>query len=182
MNMVSRFDTPPPALPFGRHRGQPLSAVPSSYLAWLLREVKLSSGLRAAVAAELAGRGIGVPPPPPFVPAACRRCGPAGHSFRWAQDRRGGRRVRVQCGRCHAYLGFAPCRPPFTTKADENSSPTAALDVLVQAGACGVRIVSDGQKADIDPRDWRQAPPELRSRIRECAHLLAGLLGRREAV
>ena len=37
-------------LPFGKHKGVPLPDVPLSYLQWLLREVKLSYGLRAAVA------------------------------------------------------------------------------------------------------------------------------------
>jgi hypothetical protein len=41
------------ALPFGKHRGAPLADVPTSYLQWLLREAKLCSGLRLAVADEL---------------------------------------------------------------------------------------------------------------------------------
>jgi hypothetical protein len=45
-------------LPFGRHRGEPLSSVPTDYLAWLARTVPLSSGLRGAVAAELQRRGV----------------------------------------------------------------------------------------------------------------------------
>ena len=63
------------SLPFGRHRGKLLPDVPSDYLAWLLRAVKLSRGLRDAVAAELVGRGVAAPPPPALpapggVPAA----------------------------------------------------------------------------------------------------------------
>jgi hypothetical protein len=43
-------------LPFGKHKGRPLGDVPGDYLRWMLRECKLSSGLRAAVGAELATR------------------------------------------------------------------------------------------------------------------------------
>jgi hypothetical protein len=52
-------------LPFGRHKNQPLSEVPESYLRWCIETCKLSSGLRSAVAAELTSRGIEVPPAPP---------------------------------------------------------------------------------------------------------------------
>jgi hypothetical protein len=38
--MVTRY--------FGRHKGKPLNEVPSDYLAWALRTVRLSSGVRAA--------------------------------------------------------------------------------------------------------------------------------------
>jgi uncharacterized protein (DUF3820 family) len=38
-------------LPFGKHAGCPLPDVPTDYLQWVIRECKLSSGLRGAVAA-----------------------------------------------------------------------------------------------------------------------------------
>jgi uncharacterized protein (DUF3820 family) len=53
------------SLPFGKYKGQPLAAVPSGYLHWVLETCKLSSGLRAAIAAELETRGI--------APPRCRR-------------------------------------------------------------------------------------------------------------
>ena len=40
-------------LPFGRHQGQPLDTVPADYLRWAIRDCRLSSGLRTAVAGEL---------------------------------------------------------------------------------------------------------------------------------
>jgi hypothetical protein len=46
---------------FGRHKGEPLSAVPSDYLVWALSTVRMSRGFRAAVEAELAARGVAVP-------------------------------------------------------------------------------------------------------------------------
>ena len=63
-------------LPFGQHRGQPQCMVPTDYLTWLLATVKLSSGLRAAVTAEVEARGETAPPPPaPKLPPVCCRCG-----------------------------------------------------------------------------------------------------------
>jgi hypothetical protein len=44
--------------PFGKHKDEPLANVPASYLLWSLRDCKLSSGLRAAVAGELQRRGF----------------------------------------------------------------------------------------------------------------------------
>jgi hypothetical protein len=61
--MVEKMNTAPTPLPFGKHKGRPLAEVPASYLSWLLAEVKLSSGLRCAVAAELTRRGPYSPPP-----------------------------------------------------------------------------------------------------------------------
>jgi hypothetical protein len=55
-------------MPFGKHAGKPLGEVPSGYLAWLIREFKLSSGLRAAVPDELTRRNVDTPPPPPTHP------------------------------------------------------------------------------------------------------------------
>src|SRR5579872_2123855 len=90
--------TQPPALPFGRHKGLPLAEVPASYLLWCLRECKLSSGLRAAVAGELARRGVEAPAPPEPRPVPpCRYCGGARFVCRWQEDRRGGRRLRAEC-------------------------------------------------------------------------------------
>jgi hypothetical protein len=45
------------ALPFGRHRGQPLSAVPADYLEWLLRNTDgTSQDVALTVRSELARR------------------------------------------------------------------------------------------------------------------------------
>src|SRR5688500_1934284 len=41
------------ALPFGKYRDVPLGQVPLSYLQWAAGNLKLSSGLRAAVGDEL---------------------------------------------------------------------------------------------------------------------------------
>jgi len=121
------------SLPFGRHRGKLLPDVPSDYLAWLLRAVKLSRGLRDAVAAELVGRGVAAPPPP-ALPAqgggAC--CAGRRYRHRWMDDRRGRRQIRRECDGCGTGLGFAPQVEPFTTEADAAASDTAALDVLLK--------------------------------------------------
>ena len=46
------------SLPFGKHRGKPLSAVPTGYLRWLQRSEDLESWLLGEVEAELARRGV----------------------------------------------------------------------------------------------------------------------------
>jgi uncharacterized protein (DUF3820 family) len=45
-------------LPFGKHKGQELSSVPTDYLRWCLGNCKLSSGFRVAVVAELHALGV----------------------------------------------------------------------------------------------------------------------------
>lgn len=107
-------------LPFGAHKGRPLPDVPADYLRWALAECKLSSGLYAAVAAELARRGLPVPPPPPpKPPPACACCGPAGKvRYRWSADRLGRPHIRAECRRCRRFLGLAPQVEPYTQLAD----------------------------------------------------------------
>jgi hypothetical protein len=159
--------------PFGMYKGKPLAAVPAGYLTWLLREAKLSSGIRAAVAAELRSRGRRPPdPPPPRVPA-CPRCGDAGFACAWQEDRGGGRRVRAGCVGCGGYLAFLPCRPPYTDEADAAASPAAILDVLTRAEGLGVEVLSDGASAWLRPG----APPELQATLRECSHRVGRMMG-----
>jgi len=46
-----------PVLPFGKHKGQPITSVPTPYLTWVLREVRqLSPEFRAAITAEVDAR------------------------------------------------------------------------------------------------------------------------------
>jgi hypothetical protein len=153
--------------------------VPTSYLCWLLRECKLSSGLRAAVREELARRGLNAPaerPPPP--PPDCARCGKVALLYHWAEDALGRRRVRRECGRCGAWLGFAPTAQPFVAQADANASPTALLDVLTRCEELGIALRSDGRRVDFAGDGWRKATPELRRLVKQCSHQLAGLLGK----
>jgi hypothetical protein len=92
-------------MPLGKHRGTPLADVPESYLAWLLREVKLSTGLRAAVAAELERRGVR--PPTAAVKPEPVCCG-AGLSYGWDRDALGRPIIRRWCAACGRCLGLAP--------------------------------------------------------------------------
>jgi hypothetical protein len=115
-------------LPFGRHKNEPLDAVPADYLQWVLRTVKLSGGLRAALAGELSRRGVEPPPaPPPRVPRC--RCGAdeGADSFVccWQQLRDGRRQVRAECACCRAFLTYLPAVEPYTTMADRDASPRA---------------------------------------------------------
>jgi hypothetical protein len=166
------------AIPFGAHKGRPLSDVPGSYLTWLARTCKLSTGLRAAVGAELARRGVAAPPPPaPKPEPVC--CPGAGLNYEWAEDRLGRRQVRRTCRRCNRPLGYAPRVPPFTDWADRAAGAAPILEVLIRCEEMGLRLRNDGAAVDFaTPADWHRAPPELRRRLHECRHPLAAMLPR----
>jgi hypothetical protein len=167
-------------IPFGRHKGQPLSAVPASYLSWLIATVKLSAGLRGAVADELRRRGVTPPPPPPPpLEPRCHRCGrEPPHSYRWAEDRLGRRVIRRGCRRCGAWLGHAPRVEPFVSLADDQASMTSVLDTLTLADEEGVALKSDGAVCDFATMpDWRKASPRLRELLRHCRAELGRMLG-----
>jgi hypothetical protein len=167
-----------PSLPFGQHRGVPLPNVPTPYLLWLLREVKLSPGLRGNVADELARRGVEAPQPPPYRPPTCQKCGPrSGLLASWMQDAAGKKRIRGECGQCRAYLGFLPQQEPYLSQANSTASAAPVLDCLTQAEAEGVALVSDGKVADFTPGAWRKASPALKARLRECRAELGRLMG-----
>jgi hypothetical protein len=168
-----------PTLPFGKHQGQPLAEVPTSYLCYLARG-KLSSGLRAAVAEELSRRGIAPPPrPEPTNIPSCSRCKNTLYDCRWQEDRAGRKSIRAECRYCHMFLAFAPLVPPFTEEADKNASAAPVLDALTRLEALGVEVQSDGKSCWLRWEDEARVPPQLRSVLRQCSHQLAGLLGRR---
>jgi hypothetical protein len=169
---------PAVTLPFGKHAGQPLPDVPSSYLDWMLRSCKLSSGLRATIAGELSRRGIEAPapPPPPPIPK-CHRCGAAGYLCNWQEDSLGRKRIRASCRQCGLFLTFPPSIPPFTAQADEAASPAPILDALTKLEAIGVELQSDGKRVFYRPGDWRRVPPDLRAVVRQCGHQMAQMIG-----
>jgi hypothetical protein len=164
-----------PVLPFGKHAGVPLPSVPSSYLAWLLREAKLSTGLRSGVADELQRRGIAPPEPPPLqpVPTCCSREA----LVHWHQDRLGRKRVRAQCRTCSRSLGFLPTVAPFTAMADAAASPAPVLDVLTRLEELGVGLESDGRGVWFAGDGWRRVPPDLKALVHQCSHQLAQMRG-----
>jgi hypothetical protein len=165
-------------LPFGKHQGQPLPEIPPGYLQWLLRECKLSSGLRSAVADELVRRGLPAPPPPPTPEPACHWCGFDGEmNYGWMQDRLGRRQIRRTCGSCDRRLGFAPQEPPYTNMADAAASPTAVLDVLTRCEELRIGLRSDGKVADFATReDYLRAEPDLRNLVAQCRADLGRML------
>jgi hypothetical protein len=166
------------ALPFGKHKDKPLSDVPTAYLQWAIRECKLSSGLRTAVADELTRRGVEAPPPPPPPPIPrCRRCGDAGYSCNWQTDSAGRKRIRASCRRCGSHLTFPPCREPFTTQADRNASPAPILDALTRLGGLGVELLSNGRSVYYKPGDWQKVPDDLCTIVRQASHELAKMMG-----
>ncbi len=166
------------ALPFGKHKGEALSTVPTDYLRWLIANCKLSSGLRAAVVESLAARGVEVPPPAP--PRSLRFC--ADHPgvpplCFWMEDRLGRRRIRAECRRCRRSVDCPPLVPPFTTMADALASPAPILDALTRMDEMGIEVCSDGRSVWLDCENYRKTPPDLQAIIRQCSHQLAGLLG-----
>lgn len=171
----------PPALPFGKHKDQPLGTVPTSYLVWLLTgAVKLSSGLRAAVAAELRGRGVTAPAPTPPAGPTCRTCPGAEVHCYWGECSNGRKFIRGECSRCGRGVGHMPLCPPFTDRADFEASPVPLLAVLTRAEELGVELRSDGQTVEFATgEDWRRADPELRATLRQCRHTLAKMMGKR---
>ena len=177
----SKPPTPPLTLPFGRHQGEPLSQVPLGYLQWLLRDCKLSSGLRRAVAEGLARRGLLAPPPRSTPTPVCQRCGPGKIIYTWIQDRRCQRRIRRCCARCRRSLGFAPHQPTYTAMADAATSPTGVLDVLQQCEALGIDLKSDGVVARFaTDEDRLRAAPALLDLVAQSRGTLGRLLGKRE--
>jgi hypothetical protein len=109
-------------LPVGKWKGRALGEIDSGYLQWVLREWKLSTGLRSAVEGELRRRGIeppaAAPPPKPLPPC---RCGSADLRLLWHEFRDGRRQVRRECAGCGACRGFAPQLPEFVAEADRNA-------------------------------------------------------------
>jgi uncharacterized protein (DUF3820 family) len=167
-------------LPVGKWRGRPLVEIDTSYLTWVFREWQLSSGLRIAVADELRRRGLAVPEQPVPPPPRCPDCAGGGKPrYGWQEDSAGRRRIRVECGACQKWLGFAPEVEPYISMADEAVSPTAALDVLTTCLELGIELRSDGQVADFATADdRRRAPQPLREKLLQCRFRLGHLMGR----
>jgi hypothetical protein len=161
---------------FGRHKGQPLSAIPADYLAWCLRTVKLSGGIRQAIADELTRRGVVVPQTPPRPAPTCRTCPGATVLARWMEARDGSRRIRGECAQCHRSCGFLPQVEPYRSEADRAAVPAPILDALTRLEEIGVELQSDG-RAGWFGADWRRVPPDLAATVRQCSHQLARMLG-----
>jgi uncharacterized protein (DUF3820 family) len=167
-------------LPFGKHKNRPLPEVPSDYLLWMARTCRLSTGLRAAVGAELAHRGLEVPSMPepnPKIPL-CARCGIESFAVCWQEVRSGERRIRAECMKCGRWLSWLPVAEPWIRQADANANPTALLDALTRLDELDARLESDGQTVWVHHRDWRRVPPDLHAIVRQCSHQLAKMIGR----
>ena len=57
-------------MPFGKYKGQELTALPDKYLCWLVANIPLRDPLRSAVTEEITDRDLDVPPlaPSPHRP------------------------------------------------------------------------------------------------------------------
>ena len=187
--MTNKSDATAFVMPFGKHARRPLADVPRDYLAWVLRTVKLSSGLRAAVAAELVRRGIQAPPPPPPPPAekplqSCGRCGSVEPPrLSWHEIADGRRQIRRTCPHCETFRGFAQQVPLNVAAADRNASPAPLLDVLTRLDELDIELISDGHEVSFTGDGRRRCPADLAELIRQCNHQLCGCCfegGRRE--
>jgi hypothetical protein len=163
-------------LPFGKHRGASPRDVPSDYLGRLLRECKLSSGLRAAVADELRRRGHDVPVQPPAPPPRCRRCGGLNMALYWQElAGQGTRTIRADCRRCGRFVTFVPQTEANVARADAVNKPAAMLDALTLADAEGVELVNVARRhLRICPHG--KASAELERLVRQSKHLLLAML------
>jgi hypothetical protein len=122
-------------LPFGKHRGKPPGDVPVDYLLWLVRTCKLSSGLRAAIRADLLAREVDedqLPPEPQAQAPCCRRCGHAALRLAWQPlaGTESSRVIRADCRACGAFVYFAPQTPDNIALADrsEQAPPPRAKE------------------------------------------------------
>ncbi len=128
--MTTTATLPDHRLPFGAHKGLPLSEVPTNYLGWLLAApgVHLGSGLRAAVRAELLARPdrpAQVPAEPEARPTPPCRCGGTEVRLSWQALKDGRRAIRRECAACHHWLvGFAPMTPANVALADAVEAAT----------------------------------------------------------
>jgi uncharacterized protein (DUF3820 family) len=166
-------------LPFGRHRGQAPSAVPSDYLLWLLRKCNPSSGLRSAITDTLRSRGVEVEAPTPKPPPTCRRCGCLDLVVSWHEIRGGRRAVRADCQRCGRFVGMLSETPDNVAKADAVQPAAPLLDVLTRAEDEGVALVVLASEVHCQP--WQRASAELRQLVRQSQHSLLRHLRREPA-
>jgi hypothetical protein len=153
--------------------------VPTDYLHWLYRNCKLSTGLRAAIRAELVSRPDGprdLPPEPASPPPECDRCHSRDTALSWQQLANGAKRIRAECRHCHGFINFMPETPENVAAADAAASPTALLDVLTRLDDYRVNLESDGRRAWLRWEDCQRVPPDVQAMVRQCSHSLAKLL------
>jgi len=150
-----------PVFWFGKFKGCPLSEVDTGYLRGLAA-VQLSSGIRAAVVAELDRRGVSAPPPPPTGPKGWKQpCSRAGVR-NWATAARVFNGVR-QIGELQALrrsCGHAPGRA-LRQPGQRRCSATPVLDVLVRLEDLGIELESDGRSVRFVGDGWSRCPREL---------------------
>lgn len=159
-------------IPFGRYKDVPLPEVPASYLVWLIGNAKLSSGLDAAVRAELDRRGVKTPPPRPRQRRACSKHPDAGIKATWLLMRDGRKAIRGECSRCGHWLGALPMTAENIALANQHSDPTAVLSFLMRLEEQGIQVKKVGEFLEFDP----PLTPELRALERQCRGLLVSML------
>jgi hypothetical protein len=175
--MLSNENLPPGEhwLPYGRYRGQSPRDVPTSYLVWMLKTCKLSSGLHDAIRAEVSARpdcpsDLPPGPPPKAPPTSCWRCGAKDIRVSWHEQAGGRSAIRADCGMCGRFISSLPLSPENVTRANACRSPTGLLDVLMRANDEGVELVRFGH--EVRPSPFMKASDTLLSLCRQHQHAL----------
>jgi hypothetical protein len=164
-------------LPFGKHKGVPLCQVPTSYLQWLAGTVRLSSGLSAAVRAELEWRNVPAPAPRPAgrSRAAARRTRRDTRRSRahWLCQRDGRKAIRGECAVCGRWVGTLPDTPENRALADAGTDRTALLTLLMSCEDLGITVRRVNGNLVFDPPGkmtpvlWR-LERQCRGTLRSC--------------
>lgn len=162
------------AIPFGKHKGQPLAAVPTSYLTWLVHSAKLSTGLAAAVREELERRGLTPPTPVPGRPHFCRNHPEAPVRAYWFTQRDGRRTIRGECSVCGQWVGTLPQTPEYVALADAGSDRAALLTFLMRLEEEGITATREGGRITYSPSG--RMTRELWRMEKQCKQLLLSML------
>ena len=170
----------PGSIPFGRHRGEPLSAVPTPYLLWFASAVTDRPRLVEAVRAELVRRGTlkaaatpSTPAPQPEPGERCRACGSAEVAVYWRMLRAGDRRIGCDCTRCGRVIRMLPHTTENARKADAGTDPGGILRFLIELEDRGIRVRRKGERLEYSPIPL---PASLHRLQRQCMGLLSSML------
>lgn len=170
--------TLPTVIPFGKHRNEPLTAVPTSYLRWFVETVANRPRLVEAARAELVRRGVlQAPAPQPPAPAApperCSRCQGTDTIVYWRVIRTGEKRIGCDCRACGASIRLLPHTEENMRKAAEGTEPGGLLRLLIELEDRNIRVRRNGDSLEYAPIPL---PPSLRRLERQCMGLLVSML------
>jgi hypothetical protein len=161
------------AMPYGKHRGRAPDEVPCDYLLWMLRNCKLSGGLRQAIRDSLLAREVDedqLPPEPAPQAPCCRRCGGVELLLTWqALGNTESKVIRAECRGCGAFVYFAPQTPENVALADSGCAvPAPQADEVFE-----VRLVAPPGRVPAEVRLKKLLKTALRAHNLKCASVVA---------